>query len=493
MKESLRVLFLASEAVPFAKSGGLADVAGSLPLALKRLGADVRLVLPYYRMVREGNFEIRPLLTRLDIPFGNEKLPARIYESRLGPEIPVYLVDREDLYDRPNLYGDARGDYYDNLERFSFFARAALDVAEELSFSPTIVHCHDWQTGLVPALLRGPYRDTKAFSNVRSVFTIHNVGYQGLFPAAKLPLTGLSAKDYYHPGGLEYWDKISLLKAGIVYSDAITTVSPKYAQEIQIAEYGMGMEGVLSGRSAVLHGILNGVDYSRWDPGADPHINAPYTSKDVRGKTRCKKNLINEMDLAPSLEEKPLLGMISRLDAQKGLDLLVEILDDILTREVGLVVLGSGDERIQEAIQDAMQRYPGKVGLKIGFDEPLAHRIMAGVDIFLIPSRYEPCGLTQMYALKYGTVPVVRATGGLDDTIEQYSVETKEGNGFKFEAFDAASFLEAIQQALHIFQDRSNWKNLMANGMKADFSWDRSAERYIALFRSVVENVSFHQ
>jgi starch synthase len=491
MEEALRVLFLSPEAVPFAKSGGLADVAGSLPTALKRLGADVRLVLPYYRMVREGNFEIRPLLTRLDIPFGSEKLPARIYECRMDAEVPVYLVDREDLYDRPNLYGDARGDYYDNLERFSFFAHAALTLADKVSFGPDLVHCHDWQTALVPVLLRRPYWDTGPFSNVRSVFTIHNVGYQGLFPAAKLPLTGLPSKDYYHPGGLEYWGKISLLKAGIVYSDAITTVSPKYAREIQTAGYGMGMEGVLSGRSAVLHGILNGVDYSRWDPGGDSHISTPYTPKDVRGKSHCKKNLIDDMDLAPSLEEKPLLGMISRLDAQKGLDLLVEILEDILRQDVGLVVLGSGDERIQEAIQSAAQRYPGKVGLKIGFDEPLAHRIMAGVDIFLIPSRYEPCGLTQMYALKYGSVPLVRATGGLDDTIVQYDPETKEGNGFKFDAFEAASFLEAIRQALDAFQDKASWKNLMANGMKADFSWDRSAERYIALYNAVIEDMPF--
>ena len=491
MDRELKVLFLSSEAVPFAKSGGLGDVAGSLPTALKRLGVDVRLVLPYYRMVRDGRFEIRPLLTRLNIPFGSEKLPARIHECRMEAEVPVYLVDREDLYDRPNLYGDARGDYYDNLERFSFFAHAALTIAGEISFSPDLVHCHDWQTGLVPALLAGPYRDTGPFSNVRSVFTIHNVGYQGLFPAAKLPLTGLPSKDYYHSGGLEYWDKISLLKAGIVYSDAITTVSPKYAQEIQIAEYGMGMEGILRGRSAVLHGILNGIDYFRWDPANDPQIRTPYSCEDVSGKARCKKSLIIEMDLDSSLEEKPLLGMISRLDAQKGLDLLVQILDDILRQDVGLVVLGSGDERIQEAIQGAAQRYPGKVGLKIGFDEPLAHRIMAGVDIFLISSRYEPCGLTQMYALKYGTVPVVRATGGLDDTIEQYSMETKEGNGFKFEAFDAAAFLEAVQQALEVFQEQSSWKNLMANGMKADFSWDRSAERYIALYKTVIEDMPF--
>jgi starch synthase len=386
------------------------------------------------------------------------------------------------MYDRPNIYGNSLGDYYDNFERFAFFARAALLTAEMLAIKPDLIHCHDWQTGLVPALLKGPLRDSMTLDATPTVFTIHNVGYQGLFPADKLLLTGLSREEFYRSEGLEYYGNISLLKAGIVYSDAVTTVSPAYAREIQTPEYGMGMEGILQYRRASLHGILNGVDYQLWDPARDPHISVHYSPCKVAGKQACKESLIKEINLDHFLTKRPLLGMISRLDAQKGLDLLVKILDDILALDVGLVVLGSGDERIQGAIQEAAQRHPGRVGLTIGFDEPLAHRIMAGADAFLIPSRYEPCGLTQMYALKYGTVPIVRATGGLDDTIVPFDHKTGEGNGFKFSAYEPNAFLEAIRIAVHLFQDPKAWQRLMANGMKADFSWERSAQRYRALY-----------
>ncbi len=486
MADNLKVLFLSPEAVPFAKTGGLADVAGALPNALVRLGVDVDLMLPFYRVVREGGFEPRLLLRDLKVPLGNSELAAQVLGAKTEAGLPVYLIEREDLYDRPNLYGNPMGDYYDNLERFTFFSHAALRTVETLSVKPDVIHCHDWQTGLVPALLRGPYRDSPFLGATATIFTIHNLGYPGLFPSEKLSVTGLSGEEFFHPEGLEYYGKISLLKAGIVYSDAITTVSPTYSKEIQTPEYGMGMEGILQYRRASLHGILNGVDYQLWDPARDPHISAPYSLGKIAGKQACKESLIQEMTLDPLLAKRPLLGMISRLDAQKGLDLLVKVLDDILALDVGLVVLGSGDERIQGAIQEAAQRRPGRVGLTIGFDEPLAHRIMAGADAFLIPSRYEPCGLTQMYALKYGTVPVVRATGGLDDTIVPFDHKTGEGNGFKFSAYEPKAFLEAIRKAVDIFQDPKAWKRLMANGMKADFSWDQSARRYMELYRSVI-------
>jgi len=486
MADNLKVLFLSPEAVPFAKTGGLADVAGALPNALVRLGVDVDLMLPFYRVVREGGFEPRLLLRDLKVPLGNSELAAQVLGAKTEAGLPVYLIEREDLYDRPNLYGNPMGDYYDNLERFTFFSHAALRTVETLSVKPDVIHCHDWQTGLVPALLRGPYRDSPFLGATATIFTIHNLGYPGLFPSEKLSVTGLSGEEFFHPEGLEYYGKISLLKAGIVYSDAITTVSPTYSKEIQTPEYGMGMEGILQYRRASLHGILNGVDYQLWDPARDPHISAPYSLGKIAGKQACKESLIREMTLDPLLAKRPLLGMISRLDAQKGLDLLVKVLDDILALDVGLVVLGSGDERIQGAIQEAAQRRPGRVGLTIGFDEPLAHRIMAGADAFLIPSRYEPCGLTQMYALKYGTVPVVRATGGLDDTIVPFDHKTGEGNGFKFSAYEPKAFLEAIRKAVDIFQDPKAWKRLMANGMKADFSWDQSARRYMELYRSVI-------
>ena len=487
VKDALNVLFLSPEVVPFAKSGGLADVAGSLPIALKRLGLDVRLVLPFYRIIREGNYEFRPILKKLEVPIGKENFRANVLETQLRPGIPVYLIEREDLYDRPNLYGNPGGDYYDNLERFSFFAHAALRLTEALSFKPHVVHCHDWQTGLVPALIKGPYEDIPTLSGVASVFTIHNLGYQGLFPEEKFPVTGLPKTKFFHAEGLEYWGKFSLLKAGINYSEAITTVSPTYAKEIQTPEYGMGMEGILRRRSAWLHGILNGVDYTCWDPARDSHLSAKYSPEDLVGKARCKTSLINQLNLDPSLTERPLLGMISRLDAQKGLDLLVKILDDFLELDIGLVVMGSGDEQIQEAIQQAADRHPGQVGLSIGFNEPLAHEIMAGVDIFLIPSRYEPCGLTQMYALKYGTVPVVRATGGLDDTINHFDAEAGTGNGFKFSRYESKAFYASIQEAVSLFQNAKLWKRIVANGMRADFSWDRSAQMYLELYRSVME------
>ena len=486
-KDELKILFLSPEAVPLAKSGGLADVAGSLPIALNQLGLDVRLVLPFYRVIREGNHDVRPIFNKMEVPLGKEKMRANVFETKLGSDVPVYLIEREDLYDRPNLYGNARGDYYDNLERFGFFAHASLRLMQALSFRPDVVHCHDWQTGLVPALIKGPYRDISIFSGAASMFTIHNLGYQGLFPEDKFPVTGLPREDFYHTEGLEYWGKMSLLKAGIVYSDAITTVSPTYAKEIQTPEYGMGMDGILRRRSTSLYGILNGVDYSLWDPARDSYLPNKYNAKNLDGKSSCKKSLIKKMGLDSSVNDRPLLGMTSRLDAQKGLDLLIPILDDTLALDIGLVLLGSGDEAIQDAIQGFAKRHPGRVGLSIGFNESLAHEIMAGVDIFLIPSRYEPCGLTQMYALKYGTVPVVRATGGLNDTIAPFDIKTKKGNGIKFRPYESEALLGSIRQAIALFRDPVAWERLIANGMKEDFSWEHSARSYLELYRSIAK------
>jgi starch synthase len=421
------------------------------------------------------------------VPLGQEKLTANVLETETEDGLPVYLFEREDLFDRPNLYGSPAGDYYDNLERFAFFSQASLLLAKEIDFDFDVVHCHDWQTGLVPVYVKTLFSKDAFFKHTAPLFTIHNIGYQGLYPKEKLATCGLPLEEF-HPDGLEYWKKMSLLKAGIVYSDAVTTVSPMYSREIQTPEFGMGMEGILRKRSKDLYGILNGVDYSVWDPTRDAHLKAPYSPEKMAGKGRCKAALLREMGLHSSLQNKPLLGMVSRLDAQKGLDLLVDILDDLLALEVGLVVLGSGEERIQQAIQKAAERYPGKVGLFVGFNEPLAHRIIAGADMFLIPSRYEPCGLTQMYALKYGTVPVVRSTGGLDDTVVPFDAKNKKGNGFKFAPYKAKAFLSAIQRALSVFKFSDSWKGVVANGMKEDFSWDRSARKYVELYESLAGN-----
>jgi len=484
MAEALKAWILASEAVPFAKTGGLADVAGSLPKALKALGLDVRLVLPLYRTVRSGDFKMHSLGEDLEVPMGGQRLKAGVWEFQTGEGFPVYFIEREDLYDRPHLYGNEKGDYYDNFERFAFFARAALEVLERISFRPDIIHCHDWQTGLAPCLIQGA-KEPALYKGIPTVFTIHNLGYQGIFPEEKISLTGLKKEAFYHPEGLEYWQQISLLKAGINYSSAITTVSPTYAGEIQTPEYGMGMEGVLAKRKTLLHGILNGIDYRYWDPARDQHIPAAYRAGSLKGKALCKASLIAEMGLESSLEKRPLLAMVSRLDKQKGLDLFMDILDQVLALDVGLVVLGSGSEEIQKGLLEVSGKIPGRLALKLGFDEPLAHRIIAGADMFLIPSRYEPCGLTQMYALKYGTVPIVRATGGLDDTVTLFNPKTGKGNGIKFRAYTGKAFFAAIKAAVTLFQNTRAWTHLMENGMKEDFSWVRSARAYMTLYASV--------
>ncbi|MBN1849694.1 MAG: glycogen synthase GlgA [Deltaproteobacteria bacterium] len=483
----IKVLFLSPEVVPFAKSGGLADVAGSLPLALKRMGMDVVLVMPYYRTIKDKHLKGRWVVKDLEVPFGNDRLQADVFMTSLAKGIPVYLIDREDLYDRPNLYGTPRGDYYDNLERFAFFAHASLCLMESIDFRPDIIHCHDWQSGLIPAILKGPYGRSKHFSRTATIFTIHNLGYQGLFPAQKLPITGLDYRNFFHADGLEFWGNMSLLKSGIVYADAVTTVSPTYSMEIQTSEYGMGMEGILQYRQEFLYGILNGIDYHQWDPAKDKHIPETYYPNRMKGKMKCKDALIQEMNMDASFKNKPLAGMISRLDNQKGLDLLVAILEKILALDMGLIILGAGDVKIQRAIRKTADHHPGRVGLYIGFNEPLAHRIMAGVDIFLIPSRYEPCGLTQMYALKYGTVPVARATGGLQDTIIPFDKSTGEGNGFLFGPHAAEAFLASIEQALECYKDPQTWKRIQSNGMQADFSWDRSAEMYTEVYQTVLK------
>ncbi|MGQ9652787.1 MAG: glycogen synthase GlgA [Thermodesulfobacteriota bacterium] len=487
MSEPLKVLFLSPEAEPFAKTGGLADAAGALPCALKRLGVDVRLLLPLYRAVKEGGFEMRTLLSGLEVPLGSDMLCADVEETRTEDGIPVYLIRREDMYDRPNLYGDSAGDYYDNLERFSFLCHASLRIAEALSLRPDLIHCHDWQTGLVPALLRGTYRHSEMLGRVPCVFTIHNLGYQGLFPARKFPVTGLQWREFFHPDGVEYWGNISLLKAGIMFCDAVTTVSPAYAREIQSPEFGMGMEGILFRRRASLHGILNGVDYGRWDPAKDPHLPARYFPGRMGGKAVCKESLVREMGLEPTLVERPLLGMVSRLTSQKGVDLLVRVMDELLRLDVGVVILGSGERHYEEKLREAERSHPGRLGLMIGFDEPLAHRIVAGADILLVPSRYEPCGLIQMYALKYGTVPLVRATGGLEDSVREYDLRSKEGNGLKFGPYEPEALLAAVRRGVALFRYPQHWRRLVLNGMKEDFSWDRSARSYLELYESLRE------
>lgn len=489
MAEALKVLFISPEVTPYAKTGGLADVVGTLPGALRRLGMDVRVALPFYRTVREKGVPTETVLTGLEVPQGNENLVCNIRATRAGDEGIVYFVERDPFFDRDHLYTSGNGDYADNLQRFSFFSRAALLFAKAIGFDCDIAHCHDWQTGPVPAFLKTLYTTDPFLSRTASVFTIHNMGYQGIFPRELLPASGLP-DGTFHPGGVEYWGKISLLKAGILYADAVTTVSPTYAREIQTHEYGMGMEGILAQRTADLSGILNGVDYGDWNPSTDPHIAAPYGFGDLEGKAICKLTLIREMGLRDSLISRPLFALVSRLTVQKGYDLLLDVIEALVGLDAGLVVLASGGSEYRAPLDAFRKRYPENIAIRIGFDEPLAHRIMAGADMFLAPSRYEPCGLTQIYALRYGTVPIVRATGGLDDTVCQFDPETGQGTGFKFTEFDAGAFLEQITRAVRMFNDRKAWATIVQNAMQADFSWDESARRYATLYEKVARRCS---
>lgn len=461
---------VASEATPFAKTGGLADVVGSLPAALAGLGHQVAVVIPRY-----GSIDLksaRRVYDNLDIWFGPVRYRTAIYVT--GDKVLFYLVDYPPLYDRPGLYGDEDGDYPDNHIRFAVLARAALGIAHHL-FRPDILHCHDWQAALVPTYLHSTFTNHPIFLGIRTLFTIHNIGYQGLFPAAALPEMGLD-QTIFNMAGVEYWGKVSLLKGGLVYSDRLNTVSPTYAREIQTPEYGLGMDGILRDRGAVLSGIVNGVDYSQWNPESDPLIPANYSPADLGGKAVCKRDLIAEFGLPPAAIDDPLIGIVSRFTSQKGSDLIAEVADKLAIENLRLVALGSGDAEYEDLFRKLATDFPERFAVRIGFDNGLAHRIEAGADMFLMPSQYEPCGLNQIYSLKYGTVPIVRATGGLDDTIN-------EDTGFKFREYSGEAMLQSIQAACAAWQDREEWMRMMRRGMQQDFSWGVSAAEYAALYR----------
>jgi starch synthase len=464
---------ISSEAAPFAKTGGLADVVGSLPPALRSCGDEVAVVIPRYQSIELKT--LRRVWDNVAVYFGPDAYPFSIYQA--PAEYPVYLVDCPPLYDRKGFYGESGLDYPDNHIRFAVFCRAALAVARFL-FRTDIFHCHDWQTGLVPAYLRTSFATDPTFLGSRTLFTIHNLGYQGLFPKSALAEVALDAA-LYRPDGMEFFGRVSYIKAGIEFADSLNTVSPTYAREIQTLEYGFGLDGVLRDRANVLSGILNGVDYAEWDPRTDRLIPARYGPGDLSGKAICKRKLLEEFGLPPEAMDRPLLGIVSRFTPQKGTDLLVEIAPRLLAEDAYLVALGTGDPEYEEFFRLMQQEYPGRIAARIGFDNGLAHRIEAGADIFLMPSRYEPCGLNQIYSLKYGTVPVVRATGGLDDTI-------KEGTGFKFVEYSGPAFLEAVRAAVRSFADREAWQRMMRQGMHEDFSWKTSAAAYSDLYRRML-------
>lgn len=480
----LKILFASSEVHPFAKTGGLADVSGSLPPALASLGHQVAVVTPLYRSTREGKHELKLHDKILRVPYKGQPLETKVFLASMGAEIPVYFIQRDEFFDRGGLYGTPDGDYIDNPERFIFFSRSVLEWGKLIGYQPDIVHCHDWQTSLVPVYLKTVYGNESHFKKARSVFTIHNLAYQGVFPEETLSVSGLSP-ELFSIMGLEYYGKMNFMKGGILFADKITTVSERYAQEIQTTEFGYGLDGVLRDRSTDVFGILNGIDYTSWNPKTDPHIAANYDVKELSGKQQCKEELIKIFDLQGT-DKSPVIGMISRLADQKGFDILAEAMENLLKLDICLVILGTGDAKYEKQYAALGEKHPGRLGVKIAFDNALAHKIEAGSDMFLMPSRYEPCGLNQMYSLKYGTVPIVRATGGLDDTIKEFDPETGKGNGFKFSAYSSAELIKAVKRARYLYRNKLLWAKLVKNAVKEDFSWQKSARKYEEVYRKAL-------
>ncbi len=495
----MRVLIAASEVAGFAKTGGLADVAGALPAALARRGNLTSVVMPLYSAVRRAGVPVERTGIVLPVPMGDRTLACRVFRSRLpGTDVPVFLIEHAPYFERDapgsgrGLYQfqtpDGKQDYWDNGERYVFFSRAVLELVPHLGYTPDVIHANDWQTGLVPVYLAETYRNNPGYQRIRSVFTIHNIAYQGSFPRELMNYTGLPGR-LYNPGQLEHYG-FNFLKSGIVYADAVSTVSPTYAREVQTAEFGYGLEGLLNSIHGKLSGIVNGCDYRDWNPEHDKHIVAKYTAETVfERKPLCKADLqrrfkVNEDPAAP------VLGVVARLVAQKGIDLVVSAAQGFLDLGCQLIVLGDGDRHLHDQLQTLRERNPDRVGLFLGFNEGLAHAVEAGSDLFLMPSRYEPCGLNQMYSLKYGPPPVVRTTGGLADTVVNATLENLadgRATGFTFGDYTAHALYETVKWALTLLRDRpTEFRQIVRTAMAQDWSWDRSAELYERLYRKIV-------
>jgi starch synthase len=480
----MHIVFAASECVPYVQTGGLADVIGALPRQIARLGHKTTVYIPYYRQVREHAPTRKPVIRSLTIPFSYYNRFVEILDGGIHDGVQMYFVDCPELFDRESVYATQTGDYLDNWERFGLFCRATLEASKQLGV-PDIFHVHDWEAAMVSVYLRTIYYFDPALRNAGTVLTIHNTGQQGWFPPQTTERL-LLPWEVFTMDKVEHYNTFNYLKGGIVYSDAITTVSKKYAEEIKTPEFGNGLENVLLKRATDLHGILNGVDYDQWNPATDHNIAAHYTPENLAGKADCRKDLLHAFGASNISPDTPVLGIVSRLATQKGSDLVAQIANRLLNEDVFLVVLGTGEPYYEGLFRNLNEQFPGRMCAHLTYDTALAHKVEAGSDIFLMPSRYEPCGLNQIYSLKYGTVPVVHATGGLDDTIEEWNPETSTGTGFKFANFSADDFYAAIQRALSLFRsDKDAWTTLMRNGMQQDHSWQGPAKEYVALYEEV--------
>jgi starch synthase len=484
--KNLRVLFCASEVTPYAKTGGLADVAEALPAALKELGCDVRVFMPFYRGVRDWVKSPKVLSDLPPISVGIHDYHINVLETRSISGLPLYLLEKDEFFDRSFLYGSpGAGDYEDNAERFITFCHAIRLLCDGLQWYPSILHLHDWQTALAAAYHHHHWRHEPEFAASRTVLTIHNLAYQGVFPSRYFSLTNLPA-EAFSIHGIEFWGNCNFLKAGLVYSDWLTTVSPRYSREIQSPESGQGLHGVLQQRTESLSGILNGIDQTVWNPKTDSFIVQNYSPSRLNGKRLCKEALLFELGFDNQPSELALVGMIGRLATQKGFQLLLEMVDQLMELPLLLAILGTGDSEIGKMLQAMAERYPERIKLRIEFNEPLAHRIEAGADMFLMPSSYEPCGLNQMFSLRYGTIPIVHATGGLDDSVVDVQLDPTLGTGFKFYTHEPKALLETIKAALELFRDRVKWMELQRRAMAQEFSWKRAAEQYLQVYERVL-------
>lgn len=479
------IVFAASECAPWAKTGGLADVVSALPKTLAKMGHRVSVFLPYYRQVAKAVPNPPVALPSVTVPFPSYNRFVRILDGGAADGVQAYFIDCPELFDRESFYATPGGDYPDNAERFGLLSRVTIEATKVLGV-PDVYHVHDWQTAMLAVMLRSIYYFDPVLRHVPAVLTIHNAGYQGAFPPRTIERL-LLPWDMFTFDKLEQNDTLNFLKGGIVYADAITTVSSKYAEEIQTAEFGNGLEGALQRRSGDLFGILNGVDYDEWDPATDPHIAAHYSAENLEGKKECRRDLLHAFGLQGVGEETAVIGIVSRFATQKGFDFIVDIIDRLVKEDMVLLMLGNGEEYYERLLAEMANRYPAKVRVQVKFDNVVAHKIEAGADMFLMPSRYEPGGLNQIYSLKYGTVPVVRATGGLEDTIIE---EPGSGNGFKFSGYDSDALLDALHRALAAFHNKEEWTGMMKRGMAQDFSWDKPAAEYVRVYERVIQNRS---
>lgn len=490
MAKGYNVLFVSSEVYPYSKTGGLADISNSLPQALNSIGNEVRIVTPKYGQLDERRLQIHEIKRMKDLPieFNGKKHKFSIKSSFIhgkNTKAQVYLLENNDFFKNKGIYQNIRTkkDFTNNDERYMFFCKTVLEILEVLHWKPDIIHCNDWQTGLIPAYIKTFYKNNPLISDIKTIFTIHNLAYQGNFPKSSFKKSGLP-EDILTEDKVLHGGKFSFLKAGLVYADKISTVSEKYAEEIRKDKtYSCGMEKILEKRKRDLSGILNGIDYSVWNPNFDKHIPYRYTYQEIPLKYENKRELLQKFKFEYS-EDIPLIGMITRLVDQKGFDLVADSFDQLMKLNLQMIILGAGEEKYQNFLTKMKKKYPDRLIIHIGYDENLAHLIEAGSDIFLMPSKYEPCGLNQMYSLIYGTIPVVRNTGGLSDTVDDY--KKKNGNGFLFDKYDSKEMIKTIKTALEVYKDKDKWYELIRNGMAHDFSWKASAKKYTALYKKIV-------